>query len=58
MTDLFGDQGKLRYAMTIEAATVGVLALIFVGIGLSHYRRCVNEVETLIASREQAVAHA
>jgi MFS family permease len=58
LTDLFGDQGKLRYAMTIEAATVGVLALIFVRLGLSHYRRCVAEVETLIASHERAAAHA
>jgi len=58
MTDLFGDPGKLRYAMTIEAATVGVLAIIFVGIGLSRYRRCVSEVETLLAPREQGAAHA
>ena len=50
MTDLFGDPGKLRYAMTIEAATVGVLALIFVGIGISRYRRCVDEVEGLMAT--------
>ena len=58
MTDLFGDPGKLRYAMTIEAATVGIIALIFVGIGLSRYRRCVHEVETLIAPSEQGAAHA
>jgi MFS family permease len=58
MTDLFGDPGKLRYAMTIEAATVGALALIFVGIGLSRYRRCVNEVESLIAAREHGATHA
>lgn len=58
MTDLFGDPGKLRYAMTIEAATVGTLALIFVGIGISRYRRCVDEVEGLIAHGARETAHA
>ncbi|HPF26892.1 MAG TPA: MFS transporter [Steroidobacteraceae bacterium] len=49
MTDLFGDPNKLRYAMTIEAATIGILALVLVALGLSHYRRCVIEVDALIA---------
>lgn len=48
MTDLFGDPGKLRYAMTIEALTVGTLALGLVGLGLSRFRRCVIEVDGLI----------
>lgn len=57
MTDLFGDPGKLRYAMTIEAATVGTLALIFVGIGISRYRQCVNEVEALIVPVGREAGH-
>lgn len=48
MTDLFGDPGMLRYAMTIEAATIGVLALLLVGVGMARYRRCVVEVDGLI----------
>lgn len=48
MTDLFGDESMLRYAMTIEAATVGIAALIVVGLGLGRYRRCVDEVEALM----------
>lgn len=58
MTDLFGDPGKLRYAMTIEAATVGILALVFVGIGISRYRRCVDEVEGLMAPGGREATHA
>lgn len=56
MTDLFGDPGKLRYAMTIEAVTVGVLALVLVGLGLSRYRRCVVEVDGLIEPARAAHA--
>lgn len=48
MTDLFGDPGKLRFAMMIEAATIGVLALVLVALGMSHYRRCVIEVDAMI----------
>jgi len=48
MTDLFGDPGQLRYAMAIEAVTVGTLALVLVRIGMSRYRRCVIEVDGLI----------
>ncbi len=57
MTDLFGDPDKLRYAMSIEAATIGVLALVLVGAGLSRFRRCVIEVDGLIEGRP-AHAHA
>lgn len=48
MTDLFGDPSDIRYAMTIEAATVGTLALVVVAAGLGSYRRCVVEVEQAI----------
>lgn len=48
MTDLFGDPGKLRFAMMIEAATIGLLALVLVALGMSHYRRCVVEVDAMI----------
>jgi len=57
MTDLFGDPGRLRYAMTIEALTVGTLALVLVRIGMSRYRRCVIEVDSLIDPLERR-AHA
>lgn len=48
MTDLFGDPGKLRFAMMIEAATIGLLALVLVALGMAHYRRCVAEVDAMI----------
>ena len=56
MTDLLGDPGKLRYAMTIEAATIGMLALVLVGAGLSRFRRCVVEVDGLIGQGRAAHA--
>ena len=52
MTDLFGDPGMLRYAMTIEASVAGITALILVALGMRHYRRCVDEVESLMAPGE------
>lgn len=55
MTDLFGDPTMLRYAMTIEAAVVGTTALILVALGLPHYGRCVDEVESLMAPRQAQV---
>lgn len=48
MTDLFGDPAMLRYAMTIEAATIGIIALILVRLGMSRFRSAVEEVDTLI----------
>lgn len=59
MTDLFGDESMLRYAMTIEAATVGTIALVVVTLGLKRYRSCVEEVEELIGpGPAQAGGHA
>lgn len=59
MTDLFGDPADIRYAMTIQAAAVGSLALVLVAAGLGAYRRCVIEVESLIQPMpRQAVTHA
>jgi MFS family permease len=52
MTDLFGDPSKLRYAMTIEAVVAGGAALTLVALGMRHYRRCVDEVEELMAPGE------
>jgi MFS family permease len=48
MTDLFGDPRMLRYAMSIEAAGVGVVALVVVGLGMAHYRMAAEELESLI----------
>jgi MFS family permease len=50
LTDLFGDPGKLRYAMTIEAAVVGSTALALVALGMRHYRSAAVELEELIGS--------
>ena len=50
MTDLFGDPTKLRYAMAIQAAVVGVLALAIVALGMGAYRRCVEELERLLGA--------
>jgi MFS family permease len=48
MTDLFGDPADIRYAMTIQAATIGTVGLVLVAAGLGSYRRCVIEVENAI----------
>lgn len=48
MTDLFGDPRRLGWAMSIEAATVGGVALIILFIGLPAYRRGVEAVERMI----------
>ncbi|HSD74856.1 MAG TPA: MFS transporter [Steroidobacteraceae bacterium] len=59
MTDLFGDSGKLRYAMTIEAGVVGCIALVLVAAGMGHFRRAVVELEELIGPAEtRELAHA
>jgi MFS family permease len=59
MTDLFGDAGKLRYAMTIEAAVVGSAALLLVAAGMAHFRRAVVELEELLGPDEpRELAHA
>jgi MFS family permease len=48
MTDLFGDRSMLRYAMSIEAAVVGLTGLLVVALGMAHYRRASSELESLI----------
>lgn len=53
MTDWFGDPADIRYAMSIEAATVGTVALVLVAAGLGSYRRCVIEVESAIRPTPQ-----
>jgi MFS family permease len=59
MTDLFGDSGKLRYAMTIEASVVGCTALLLVAVGMAHFRRAVAELEELIGpSDARELGHA
>ena len=52
MTDLFGDPSMLRYSMSIEAAVAGTAALVFVALGMRHYRKCVDEVESSLAPDE------
>jgi hypothetical protein len=48
LTDLLGDPSMLRYAMTIQAAIVGVFALGIVALGMASFRRNVEELERLI----------
>jgi MFS family permease len=58
MTDLFGDPGMLRYAMTIEAAVMGLTALVLVALGMKYYRRAAVELEELVATAHaKEVAH-
>jgi len=56
MTDLFGDPARLRYAMAIEATVIGCVALALVALGLARFRRCVVEVDGLIAPGRPAHA--
>ena len=59
MTDLFGDESMLRYAMTIEAAVVGTTAIVLVAVGMMHFRRAATEIEELIGpARPGELAHA
>ena len=48
MTDLFGDPALLRYAMSIQALTVGAIALVLLALGMRHYRAAVHELDHLI----------
>lgn len=48
MTDLFGDPGKLRYAMTIEAAVIGTIGLVLVRLGMKRYRAAAEELVALV----------
>jgi MFS family permease len=48
MTDLFGDPAMLRYAMSIEAIAVGIIALSLVALGRRHYRRAAKELDSMI----------
>lgn len=59
MTDLFGDPGKLRYAMSIEASVMGLTALVLVALGMKYFRRAAVELEELVGNTQtKAVAHA
>lgn len=53
MVDWFGDPSTLRYAMAIEAAIVGIPALLIVRLGFANFRKGVIEVEDLIAQSSQ-----
>lgn len=48
MTDLFGDPSMLRYAMSIEAVAVGIIALSLVAAGMRHYRAAALELDAMI----------
>jgi hypothetical protein len=41
LVDLMGDPHALRYAVSIEALTVGIPSLIIVMLGLKHYANAV-----------------
>jgi len=48
MTDLFGDPAMLRYAMSIEAIVVGLIALTLVALGRRHYCAAANELNSML----------
>lgn len=52
LTDLLGDPSMLRYAMTLQAAVVGVFALAIVALGMASFRRNVEEIERLIEATD------
>lgn len=52
MTDLFGDPGMLRYAMTIEAAAIGTVGLVLVWAGMRRYRAAADELVELVEVRQ------
>lgn len=54
MTDMFGDPGRLGWAMSIEAATVGGIALVVLFLGLPAYRRGVEALERMIGPEDRA----
>jgi len=58
MTDLFGDPGKLRYAMTIEAAVVGTMGVVLVRLGMNRYRRAAEELAELVDAGSTSPAQA
>jgi MFS family permease len=45
ITDSFGDPSALRYAISIEAAAVGIPSIVLVMLGFAAYRRSVIELE-------------
>jgi MFS family permease len=49
ITDGFGDPAALRYAVSIEAAVVGVPSVVLVLLGFAAYRRSVAELDGKIA---------
>ncbi|MFK7958594.1 MAG: MFS transporter [Lysobacterales bacterium] len=57
MTDLFGDPAMLRYAMSIEAIVAGSLALIFVALGMRHYRAAAEELDGMIDEPAMLKSH-
>ena len=42
------DPAMLRYAMSIEAIVVGIVALTLVAVGRRHYRAAARELESMI----------
>lgn len=52
MVDWFGDPTALRYAMAIEAAVIGVPAILIVILGMRGFRHGIVEVEQMIAAAQ------
>jgi MFS family permease len=57
LADLFHDPAGLRYAMTIEAVSVGIPAAILVRLGLKFFRRTAIEVERGMTGSALGPAH-
>jgi len=58
ITDGFGSPGALRYAVSIEAAVVGIPSILLVLLGLAAYRRSVTELDEQIEELSLSAAPA
>jgi len=58
ITDAFGKPEALRYAVSIEAAMIGIPAILLVRLGFGAYRRCVVELDQKLAAPTPTLASA
>jgi MFS family permease len=56
ITDAFGKPEALRYAVSIEAAMIGIPSILLVRVGFNAYRRCVTELDQKLAAPSRVPA--
>jgi MFS family permease len=56
ITDAFGKPEALRYAVSIEAAMIGIPSILLVRLGFNACRRCVVELDQKLAAPSRAPA--